>query len=336
MRPSSRRLQVSAIFTFLYRKRCPHLTRLLSFLRHISEVYKDCLDKWLEGLIDGGGALKRQLLESEYKEGSGCHEAVLKRVDRVKIGRILCLHAEFRTTVRDISQLFREIQCMKFVGQNSASSRRRRRRAQQAALERNLSKAVESLTMSSPDTASPVATPDIKSPSRRCSGKDTGKGSGAKLFRSMSSSSIMSAMSDRDKRNETWMSNFYEKEMGRYSRQRPVLRRSSTYEEGCDLYRNQAEMIVPSEESLAVALKRFPLPAAVVGDNNLLLSPNSSFDNSSKRPASPLASPVVKQRNTSDSPGVSPCASLDSLFATKEPEGKTDPDTPTSVVLFKG
>ena len=59
-------------------------------------------------------------------------------MDRKSIGRILSLQPEFRLAVHEISQLFQEMQVVKFVGQNPASSKRRRRMEQQAAREENL------------------------------------------------------------------------------------------------------------------------------------------------------------------------------------------------------
>ena len=112
----------------------------LFFVHNIfAEAYKECLDNFLEGLIEGGDLLKRKLLECEYDRDSVSYQAALDGVDRDAIGNILCEDQAFREAVRDISQLFSEIQCIKFVGgKNAASSRRRRRMAQYAAREENL------------------------------------------------------------------------------------------------------------------------------------------------------------------------------------------------------
>ena len=89
-------------------------------------MYKEYLGRFLEGLVEGGGNLKRKLLECEYKKDGEGYQAILKRIDRKAIGRMLCLHPEFRETVRNIAELSHKMQCVKFVGQNAASSRRRR------------------------------------------------------------------------------------------------------------------------------------------------------------------------------------------------------------------
>jgi len=197
-----------------------------------AEVYKECLDTFLEGLVEGGGALKRKLLECEYKKDN---QGILNETDRKTIGRVLCLHPVFQEAVRDISQLFSEMQCVKFVGQNAASSRRRRRMVQHSAMEENLKNAVESLSLS---TCNDEMDQQRLHPS-------------------------MNGASD----NEAWMSCFWEKEMGRFSRPRPLSRRSITSDEVCDHYKALSTMIIPAEESLAIALNRFPLPASVAGDD---------------------------------------------------------------------
>ena len=104
----------------------------------LTEVYKECLDLFLEGAVEKGGFLKRKLLECEYKKDQINWESTLSTVDRKSIGRILSLHPGFRLAVYDISELFQEMQVVKFVGQNPASSKRRRRMNQQAAMEENL------------------------------------------------------------------------------------------------------------------------------------------------------------------------------------------------------
>lgn len=218
-----------------------------------AEVYKECLDMFLEGLVEGGGGLKRKLLECEYKRDSERYQAVLAQVDRKAIGRILCLNPDFRSAVREISQLFLEMQCVKFVGQNAASSRWRRRMVQHKAMEDNLKHAVESLSMASP-TPQPSSN-EKKGLHRR------------QLSRSMSCISNESG--------ETWEKTFWEKEMGRFSRPRPLSRRSITSDEEDNRYKVLSSMIVPAEESLSVALKRFPLPASVVGDNKCLRQSSS-------------------------------------------------------------
>jgi len=48
----------------------------------VLQKYKECLDIFLEGLIDGGGALKRKLLEAEYKKDPAIYKAVLDTVNQ--------------------------------------------------------------------------------------------------------------------------------------------------------------------------------------------------------------------------------------------------------------
>ena len=238
-----------------------------------TEVYKECLDTFLEALIDGGGGLKRRLLQCEYKKDKSSYHAVLHQVDRKAIGRILCLNPEFRATVREIAQLFHEMQCVKFVGQNAASSRRRRRMVQYAAMEANLKNAVESLSMeTTPTSESPVSSNDVVDLHQD-----------HKLTRTLSSSEVTGGTSD----SETWLKRFWEKEVGRFSRPRPLSRRSVTSEEECDHYKRLSEMIIPAEDSLVTALKRFPLPASVVGDNKFLRQYSSESARSTDSPVPP-------------------------------------------------
>lgn len=204
------------------------------------------------------------MLECEYKKNCDSYQALLNRIDRKTTGRILCLHPEFRAAVRDIQQLFREMHCVKFVGQNAdcASSRRRRRMTHHAAMEENLKNAVESLSMSSTDT------------SERNSFLDQDM-SQKQLKRHRSLNSVASGTSD----TESWMKCFWEKEMGRFSRPRPISRRAITSDEAHEHYKAVSLMMIPAEEMLVIALNRFPLPDSVVGgDNNL--RQNSSLEQS--------------------------------------------------------
>jgi hypothetical protein len=198
----------------------------------IAEVYKECLDLFLEGLVDNGGIIKRKLLECEYKKASDNYQP-LDQVDRKRIGRILCLHPVFPLLIQDISQLFNEMSVVKFVGLNAASSKRRRRKRFNSAMEENLKHAVESLTMSS-DT-------DEKSPNKKRKSSES--------------------------ENETWMNNFWEKEMGRFKRPRPLT--SSVSLSGVisptEHYKELSNAIVPAEDILHIALNRFPLPDSVLG-----------------------------------------------------------------------
>mmetsp|Transcript_12902 Transcript_12902/g.27398 ORF Transcript_12902/g.27398 Transcript_12902/m.27398 type:complete len:199 (+) Transcript_12902:641-1237(+) len=135
------------------------------------------------------------------------------------------------------------MQCVKFVGQNAASFKRRRRLHQHAEMEKNLVKAAQSLSM----------TPE-------------GNGHTCTVSRSMSTPSDTSDI----KSNEAWLECFWEKEMGRFSRPRPLSHRSITTDEEFDRYRVLSNMILPGKKSLATALNRFPLPTSIVGDNAFL------------------------------------------------------------------
>ena len=151
-------------------------------------AYRKCLDLFLEGLIEGGGSLKMKLGEinefeaKEYEfsktmsypnnnsdssdeEGQHQHqhphhqpltyeeqEAIaLEGVNREEIGPILARHPGYRSAVRGISHLLREMQYVKFIAQNAASSRRRRRMHQNAAAVTNIQKAIASLNFSNLD-----------------------------------------------------------------------------------------------------------------------------------------------------------------------------------------
>ena len=251
-----------------------HLPTFSDHLEPFAEIYKESLDMFLEGLVENGGVLKRKLLESEYKhkKGSSDNNKVLEGVDRKKIGRVLSLHPTFRLLVKDISQLFGEIQVVKFVGNSAASSKRRRRMQQNKARDENLKHAIESLSMLSSPTASPTSTLEKAKPKSSPKKRD---------IDSISSSSSIS--SDDDEYDETsWMRGFYEKEAGRFNRPRPPLSRSMslTEDEQNNHYRSLSQIILPVEEILHVAINRFPLPDCV-GDVKSLQRDNSacgSFD----------------------------------------------------------
>eukprot|EP00581_Thalassiosira_minuscula_P036462 CAMPEP_0184448322 /NCGR_PEP_ID=MMETSP0740-20130409/4314_1 /TAXON_ID=385413 /ORGANISM="Thalassiosira miniscula, Strain CCMP1093" /LENGTH=246 /DNA_ID=CAMNT_0026818201 /DNA_START=227 /DNA_END=964 /DNA_ORIENTATION=+ len=177
-----------AIDMALTLRKIGNLLREMNDFVGAAEVYKECLDTFLEGLIEGGGSLKRKLLEAEYKKDSEHSEAILEQVDRKAIGNTLCRNPDFRVTVREVSQLFVEMQCVKFVGQTAASSRRRRRMAQHSTMEKNLTKAAESLSVTN-------------STSKRSCSEETG--SVPPIFGSMSMSSDRST-SETVKASEAW------------------------------------------------------------------------------------------------------------------------------------
>lgn len=126
-----------------------------------SKAYKECLDLFLEGLIDNGIALKTRLNEIEQQPSyeGGSYGASMDDVDFISVGKTLHEHSEYGRIVDGVNTLLREIQCAKFVS-HSASSRRRRRMRENRKTEANLKKAVESLSMDS-DT-----TPILKSQAR--------------------------------------------------------------------------------------------------------------------------------------------------------------------------
>ncbi|KAL7555281.1 hypothetical protein ACHAWF_019058 [Thalassiosira exigua] len=236
-----------------------NLLRELNNFVGSAEVYKECLDTFIEALVDGGASLKRKLLECEYKKDVDSYHATLDRLDRKKIGRILCLDPEFRATVREIAQLFQEMQCVKFVGQNATSSRRRRRMVRQSDVEKNLKNAVESLSIGEGEATSDSGGNDSGDNDVEIDHRLT-------TTRSVSCSSAATVVSEC----ETWMRLFWEKEMGRFSRPRPLSRHSITSDEEYAHYKVLSSVIVPAEECLVIALWRFPLPSSVVGDNKYL------------------------------------------------------------------
>mmetsp|Transcript_16520 Transcript_16520/g.21209 ORF Transcript_16520/g.21209 Transcript_16520/m.21209 type:complete len:386 (-) Transcript_16520:97-1254(-) len=314
-----------AIDMALTLRKIGNLLREMNDFVGAAEVYKECLDTFLEGLIEGGGALKRKLLEAEYKKDSEHSEAILEQVDRKAIGNTLCRNPDFRVTVREVSQLFVEMQCVKFVGQTAASSRRRRRMSQHSTMEKNLTKAVESLTVESSMTNS-MTSPH---PKRSCTEE---RSSRPQIFRSMSMSS---EMSETTTASEAWMECFYEKEMGRFSRPRPLSRRLVTSD---DHYKQLSKMIVPGEKSLATAIRRFPLPASITGGNLLLKSQTSCPTASSlglEKPTTVPSSALV------DSKHLTHHFDRDSSYSTIDSETRTGPpqpetSSPVSVTRFLG
>jgi hypothetical protein len=117
-----------------------------------AESYKECLDLFLEGLIDNGVILKMKLNEIEQQGLDGNDRlAIDDDLDYVAVGKTLHDHPEYVRSVAGINTLLREIQYAKFVS-HSASSRRRRRMSKHRAMEANLKKAVESLSMDSETT----------------------------------------------------------------------------------------------------------------------------------------------------------------------------------------
>mmetsp|Transcript_15778 Transcript_15778/g.25922 ORF Transcript_15778/g.25922 Transcript_15778/m.25922 type:complete len:341 (+) Transcript_15778:135-1157(+) len=198
-----------------------------------ARAYKECLDLFLEGLIDNGMMLKTRLNEIERQQGIGgessyaaiSYGALMDDVDFVTVGKTLHEHADYARIVAGVNTLLREIQCAKFVS-HSASSRRRRRMSKLRATEENLKKAVESLSMET----TPIEKLPLTSQAK------------PSLKRSVSTPGI--------------------------SRERPsVIRRSFTsIGDGLEKYDGISTRIAPIEEALVIALKRFPAPKTVPDD----------------------------------------------------------------------
>ncbi len=189
-----------------------------------AESYKECLDLFLEGLIDNGIILKMKLNEIEQQGNDGNDGTVLDDdVDVVAVGKTLHDHPEYARSVAGINTLLREIQCAKFVS-HSASSRRRRRMSKHRAMEANLKKAVESLSMAAETT--PIEKISLTQP--------------AKL-------SLKRSVSTPD-----------------FEPEKPsLLRRAATSADDHDKYNDISTRIAPAETALVNALKRFPAPKIV-------------------------------------------------------------------------
>ncbi len=194
-----------------------------------AKAYKECLDLFLEGLIDNGIILKTRLNEMEQQLGydGRSYGVSMDDVDFIAVGKTLHEHSEYARVVDGVNTLLREIQCAKFVS-HSASSRRRRRMSEIRKTEANLKKAVESLSMAS-ETA-PIEKLPLKSQAK------------PSLKRSAS--------------------------LPRAELKRPsVIRRSVTsIGDDQDKYEGISSWIAPVEKALVIALKRFPAPKTVPDD----------------------------------------------------------------------
>ena len=248
-----------------------------------AEVYKECLDNFLVGLIDGGDVLLRKLLEYEYDFTTTTTDAtsssgtttsnhqnllLLDGVDRTAIGTTLSNHPQFRHAVHNISQLLVEMTCVKFVGgQNAASSRRRRRMVQYAAREENLKNAVRSLNgMTASTTATSTTAYSLPSfENHDTNNQDIQRddcledGAVTKHRLLLRSQSLPTAT------RRFWD----EKPDAAATRPRPppLLRRALTSDEEYDQYKALSSRILPVEKILLAALNRFPLPADVLKDD---------------------------------------------------------------------
>lgn len=193
-----------------------------------AESYKECLDLFLEGLIDNGIILKTKLNDIEQHQGyDGSDGAVMDdEVDFFAVSKTLHDHPEYAGIIAGINTLLREIQYAKFVS-HSASSRRRRRISKHRAMDANLKKAVESLSMASETT--PIEKISL-----------TKQATPSLIKRSVSMPDI-----------ET---------------KRPsLLRRAVTsWDDHDDKYDNISTRIAPAEKALVIALKRFPSAPKIV------------------------------------------------------------------------
>ncbi len=268
-----------------------------------SEVYKECLDNFLVGLIDGGHVLQRKLLEWEYDSNTTTTSAttsypstLLDRVERDAIGTALSQHPEFRKVIQSISKLVCEMQCIKFVGgQNAASSRRRRRMVQYAAREENLKNAVKSLkimtTATTTTTTSSFSTlVASRSNQHNPNGYFEDRRMNHRLLRSQSLPTATTGTND----DGICSRQFWEKtssgqevlvpsSSSKSSRPQrpPVLRRALTSDEEYDQYKALSYMIIPAEKRLLAALTRFPLPAGIVENDDATTTATTSYLHSS-------------------------------------------------------
>ena len=234
-------------------------------------AYKECLDLFLEGLIDGGGALKRKLVEIEEDDNCDAN-TLLKEVDREAVGVILARHPGFQSAVRGISHLLFEIQCVKFVAQNAASSRRRRRMTQNAAVAENLKNAIASFNLSMSDLSSQ------SSLDRSCSNDREERREEPPSDESKFPSIIQL------KRSKTLASTHFIEEEFRGSSRLPLPRPSmrgrravtTSAVNDCDQYVLLSQRIVPVENSLTLALHRFPGVTSIIRNNQKRKKSSSS------------------------------------------------------------
>ena len=250
-----------------------------------ASAYKECLDFFLEGLVEEGGAIKRQIAEienldhddDEFDDASFIKrlDAELEGVDREEIGATLARHPGFRSAVRGISHLLREMQYVKFVAQNAASSRRRRRMTQNAASIANLKSAIASLNFSLSDSSRSL---NHEGEAER---EDL-----STLKRPLPSSSSVDDGSQpftiQLQRSKSWASTHSTQEEFRrshpLSRPRPVSRRAITSEDDYDRHLTMSFLIVPAEKSLTCALNRFPGVASILTRSHTVETPIDSIE----------------------------------------------------------
>lgn len=238
-----------------------------------AEAYKECLDLFLEGLIDNGIALKTRLNELEQQpDYDGNDGAVLDAdadVDCAAVGKALHAHPEYASSVAGISDLLREIQYAKFVS-HSASSRRRRRMNQRRAVDNNMKRALESLSMSTEE----------KHPIKDINFLEQATKPSLKRSTSMPETEL--------------------------STKPRLIRRAVTSTDDFNRYDNISILLEPVEKALVVALKRFPAPTSSENAQSAEEAKPSSDKDSQKLPfvANGTKSPrsVGKVYDCSDDP----------------------------------
>ena len=237
-----------------------------------AEAYKECLDLFLEGLIDNGISLKTRLNELELQpDYDGNNGAVLDAdtdVDCAAVGKALHENPEYASSVAGISNLLREIQYAKFVS-HSASSRRRRRMNQRRAVDKNMKRALESLSMST-EEKHPIK--DIN------------------VLEQVTKPSLKRATSMPDTE---------------LSSKPSLIRRAVTSTDDFNRYDDISILLEPVEKALIVALKRFPAPTSVENAESAKEAKPTSDKDSQKLPlANGTKSPrsVGKVYDCSDDP----------------------------------
>lgn len=210
-----------------------------------ADAYRDCLNLFLEGLVENGGTIKRMLLDLEHEDRHQEQEArILESINREEIGTTLCHHPGFRSAVRGISLLLRDMQCVKFVASNAASSRRRRWMHQHISTAENLANAVASLTMSTSDLTE-----------NRSITSEEGKQVAPTKCADIGVPTYIS----QSGRSKSWNT-----VLPAVPRPRPMGRRAITSYDDYDVQKELAFAIIPAEDALNAALNRFPGVASIV------------------------------------------------------------------------
>lgn len=101
------------------------------------------------------GQLRRQMQHQLHLERTALEREIIG-INLADIGTILSSRPEVQRTLKGIDQLLREMQYVKFVAQNAASSRRRRKCIQKLVVTSNLTSAIASLNMMSMTASAPA------------------------------------------------------------------------------------------------------------------------------------------------------------------------------------